>query len=127
MRIEIADIEQSTSDTKGEFAVVGVRTPKNDRHMLVMPLTTASKLITMIFDSGMLAHDARGRDESRVISTHFPVAPTTVNAGIHPNGGVDLVLRFGQLSIAAALDSQTARDLAEALLRAATQGPNTQQ
>jgi hypothetical protein len=127
VRIEIADVEQSTSDTKGKFAVFGVRTPKNERHMLVMPLTTASKLVTMIFNSGLIAHQALGEDESRVVSTHFPVRPTTVNAGMHPNGGVDLVLRFGQLSIAAALDPTDARSLAESLLQLVAQGPATRQ
>jgi hypothetical protein len=75
VRIEIADVEQSTSDTKGKFAVFGVRTPKNERHMLVMPLTTASKLVTMIFNSGLIAHQALGPQQSTQVCT--PMAGLT--------------------------------------------------
>lgn len=128
MRIEIEEVEQAGSDTKGVFAVIGVRSPKKDRHMLVMPIQTAAKMIGMLCKCGMAAHQARGGDETAVVTKDFPVSPDAVAAGIRPTGeGVDLVLRFGQLSMSVALDSSDAKSLAEALQQALAQGPATRQ
>lgn len=128
MRVEIEAVEQAGTDKNGEFAVLGVISPKKDRHMLLMPVQTAAHMIGMLCKAGLLAHQARGGEESKVITKDFPVSPDAVAAGIHPNGeGVDLVLRFGQISMSVALGTSDAKSLAEALQQALTQGPATQQ
>jgi hypothetical protein len=127
MKLEIEDVEQSTSDTKGQFAAIGVRTRQQDRHLLLMPLKTGAKLMSMICNAGLLASEARGGDGATVELVDFPAAPTTVNACIGAKGGVDLVLRFGQVSMSATLDPTRARRLAEQLLQATAAGPTTTQ
>lgn len=127
MKLEIDDIEQSATDTKGEFAIAGIRTCDNNRHMLVMELHTAAKLIGSLCSSGNLAMQTRGTGSTSVTTTDFPVVPTTVAAGIRSTGEVDLVLPFGQLSMSAILDPSSARSLAEQLLKAIAEGPQVRQ
>jgi hypothetical protein len=128
VKIEIAEVETAATDTKGVFSVLGVRGPNQDRHMLVMPTDTAARMIGMLCKSGLLAHQARGGDESEMVTKDFPVSPDAVAAGIHPTGeGVDLVLRFGQVSLSVSLDASDAKSLAQELQQAVTQGPATRQ
>ena len=127
MRIEISAIEQSTADTKGNLAAVGLLTRQSDRHLLLMEIATAAKLIEHLCSAGLVALQAQGGDESRVETFDASLVPDAVAAGIRPTGEVDLVLRFGRLTLAARLDAEKARSLGAELCRAGIEGPSTRQ
>lgn len=121
MKIEVAAVEQSTCDTTGRVAALGLQTRQGDRHMLVIDFSQAQKLIAQLASAGALASVARGTEGMPPDGREqaFLVRATFAAAGMSPTGGAQLILRFGELSLTADLDPSTARRLAEELQQAA--------